>query len=67
MQTGLYEIKDQCSRNNIFNHAKTHVHCNMETDGGWWIVIQQRNANLGIVNFTLNWEDYENGFSDLDG
>ena len=66
-QTGLYEIKDQCSRNNTFNHAKIHIRCDMETDGGGWIVIQRRNANLGTVNFTQNWEDYENGFGDLDG
>ena len=38
----------------------------METDGGGWIVIQRRITN-GIVNFTRNWEDYVNGFGDLDG
>ena len=39
----------------------------METDGGGWIVIQRRNTSLGTVNFTRNWEDYVNGFGDLDG
>ena len=41
----------------------------MDTDGGGWIVIQRRDANaaLGTVNFTRNWEEYENGFGDLDG
>ena len=39
----------------------------METDGGGWIVIQRRNTSLGTVNFTQNWEDYVNGFGDLDG
>ena len=39
----------------------------METDGGGWIVIQRRDAALGRVNFTRNWEDYENGFCNLDG
>ena len=39
----------------------------METDGGGWIVIQRRNANFERVNFTRNWEDYVNGFGDLDG
>ena len=69
-KTGLYEIKDPCAgdREFIDNYAKMHVHCDMETDGGGWIVIQRRNANInGTVNFTRNWEDYENGFGDLDG
>ena len=64
---GLYEIKDPCSGNNTFNFAKIHVRCDMETDGGGWIVIQRRHASLGTVNFTRNWEDYVNGFGDLDG
>ena len=66
MNNGLYEIKDPCSGNNAFNFAKITVRCDMETDGGGWIVIQRRITN-GIVNFTRNWEDYVNGFGDLDG
>ena len=66
MNNGLYEIKDPCSGNNTFNFAKIHVRCDMETDGGGWIVIQRRITN-GTVNFTRNWEDYVNGFGDLDG
>ena len=42
------------------------VYCDMETDGGGWIVIQRR-LPTATVNFTRNWEDYENGFGDLDG
>ena len=38
----------------------------MDTDGGGWIVIQQR-VNGGTVNFTKNWEAYEQGFGDLEG
>ena len=67
MNNGLYEIKDPCSGNNTFNFAKIHVYCDMETDGGGWIEIQRRNASLGTVNFTRNWEDYVNGFGNLDG
>ena len=68
-ETGLYEIKDPCAgdREFIDNYAKMHVRCDMETDGGGWIVIQRRNANFERVNFTRNWEDYVNGFGDLDG
>ena len=37
----------------------------METDKGGWIVIQRRVPN-GTVNFFRGWEDYEEGFGDLD-
>ena len=60
--TGLYEIIDPSTF-----IGKIHVHCDMETDGGGWTVIQRRNVSLGTVNFTRNWEDYVNGFGDLDG
>ena len=66
MTTGLYLIKDPCSQNKAFNSAKMLVRCDMETDGGGWIVIQRRTTN-GRVNFYRNWEDYENGFGNLDG
>ena len=66
MVTGLYLIQDPCSRNKVFNFAKMHVRCDMETDGGGWIIIQRRITN-GTVNFYRNWEDYENGFGGLDG
>ena len=42
------------------------VYCDMETGGGGWVVIQRRQPTA-TVNFTRNWEDYENGFGDLDG
>ena len=38
----------------------------METDGGGWMVIQKRIANR-TVNFTRDWNDYVNGFGDLNG
>lgn len=42
------------------------VYCDMETDGGGWVIIQRR-LPTATVNFTRNWEDYENGFGDLKG
>ena len=40
--------------------------CDMDTDGGGWMVIQRRLPG-GNVNFTRNWADYENGFGNLSG
>ena len=41
------------------------VHCDMDTDGGGWIVIQRQQNDS--VNFFLNWIDYQVGFGNLSG
>ena len=66
-KSGLYAIRDPCSESNPFSVGKLTVYCDMETDGGGWIVIQRRKASMGWVNFTRNRGDYVSGFGDLDG
>ena len=67
-KSGLFAIRDPCSTgSDLYSTARLTVYCDMETDGGGWIVIQRRNASMGWVNFFRNWADYEKGFGDLDG
>lgn len=56
--SGVYRIKP----GNSFRPFK--VWCDMESDGGGWIVIQSRFD--GLVDFYRNWKDYRNGFGSVD-
>ena len=65
MPTALYAVKDFAALNSPFGSSAVMLsaRCDMETDGGGWMVIQRRVA----VNFTREWSDYVSGFGDLDG
>ena len=64
-KSGTYEIADVCNNPASFGTNHLFAHCDMETDGGKWLVIQRR-IN-GSVNFYRNWTDYVYGFGDLEG
>ncbi|XP_038061099.1 ficolin-2-like [Patiria miniata] len=47
------------------NQPSLTVYCDMDTDGGGWIVFQRR-VN-GSVDFYRDWQTYRNGFGNLSG
>ena len=57
-RSGVYLMKEQCR----VGKRKTYSYCDMETDGGGWLVIQRRFN--GTVSFDRTMEEYENGFGD---
>ena len=61
------DIISPCSAHDGFqtSSSTSRARCDMETDGGGWLVIQKR-IN-GSVDFYRNWTDYVYGFGDLEG
>ncbi|XP_025102268.1 tenascin-like [Pomacea canaliculata] len=58
-KTGVYPIQMADNKENLT------VWCDMDTNGGGWLVFQRRRD--GSVDFNRNWVDYENGFGDVSG
>ncbi|XP_038061702.1 ficolin-2-like [Patiria miniata] len=58
--SGIYTIYPEG-----FGNGGLRVYCDMETDGGGWIVFQRRQD--GSVDFYGNWAEYQSGFGDLSG
>ncbi|XP_071806540.1 techylectin-5B-like [Asterias amurensis] len=56
-QSGIYTIYPAGLTDGV------KVYCDMETDGGGWIVFQRRQD--GSVDFYRNWTEYQSGFGDL--
>ncbi|XP_049289345.1 ryncolin-1-like, partial [Anopheles funestus] len=58
--SGIYSIQP----NNTFNEPM-RVLCDQDYESGGWIVIQHRFN--GSTDFYRNWEEYKNGFGNLEG
>ncbi|XP_038053943.1 ficolin-2-like [Patiria miniata] len=58
--SGIYTIYPE-----RFDGCSLRVYCDMETNGGGWIVFQRRQD--GSVDFYRNWAEYQSGFGDLSG
>ena len=67
MSTGTFELEVCNATTDSFTPTKHFARCDMETDGGKWMVIQRR-IN-GSVDFYRKWTDHVNGssFGDLEG
>ena len=64
--SAVYQIMRNCSCGSPFT-AAVDVYCDMDTTDGGWMVIQ-RNKKDGVNIFENKmWEDYEEGFGDLNG
>ena len=62
----IIEVTDVCSNGRFTAADKMRARCDMDTDGGGWMVIQRRVAG-GTENFTRPWKDYEEGFGCKNG
>ncbi|CAG2240823.1 unnamed protein product [Mytilus edulis] len=64
------DIKESNTRSGVYTISidtvgGKQVYCDMDVDGGGWIVIQRRSN--WKVKFERTWNEYENGFGDVAG
>ncbi|XP_055950314.1 techylectin-5A-like [Argiope bruennichi] len=62
--SGVYTV---WPRSRVTDRKPLEVYCDMDTDGGGWIVIQRRgNFNRPKDYFFKDWSSYKNGFGDIE-
>ncbi|XP_046805397.1 ryncolin-1-like [Lucilia cuprina] len=59
-RSGIYKIKVE-----QYSTEPFYVACDSETEAGDWLIVQKRQD--GSEDFYRNWQDYENGFGDIEG
>ncbi|KAG8178278.1 hypothetical protein JTE90_001314 [Oedothorax gibbosus] len=63
-QSGVYAV---WPRSRVIGDRSLEVYCDMDTDGGGWLVLQRRgNFNRSNDYFFKDWVSYKNGFGDID-
>ena len=60
-QNGIYLIHPPS-----LSQGPWKVYCDLQTEGGGWMVFQVRDDVEPKENFMRNWEDYKVGFGDFD-
>ncbi|CAH1224823.1 TUBA1A [Branchiostoma lanceolatum] len=60
-----YNASGQATSGVYILSSGVEVYCDMDTAGGGWTVIQRRQD--GSVPFNKNWEEYKQGFGDVNG
>ncbi|XP_028663503.1 angiopoietin-related protein 7 [Erpetoichthys calabaricus] len=59
--SGVYKLpKDE-----FLGTPDLEVHCDMETNGGGWTLIQRR--KIGLTSFNRDWKQYKEGFGTIRG
>ena len=66
MNTGTFELEVCNATTNSFT-PKHLARCDMETDGGKWMVIQRKKYDSSRDFYYSKWTDYVNGFGNLEG
>ncbi|CAL1279260.1 unnamed protein product [Larinioides sclopetarius] len=63
-KSGVYVI---WPKSRLTNDRPLNVYCDMDTDGGGWIVLQRRgNFNRSNDFFFKDWASYKSGFGDIE-